>query len=322
MSKRAKRIAFGVVIIILLLLILLRNRSPFGKGNSSFASEPETGITRIEFSLGGKTLTLEKAGEEWLLNGGSKTRKSGILFILRVLEDIKIKSPVSPELFEAEITAKSIEPVRVKVYERRKLIKSFFVYKTGSNVYGNIMKMRSGSKPFIVYVPGFEGDIGSGFTNNELFWLPYTIFNLMPSEIASVDFENLSDTANSFSILNKNHIFNLSDRWNSISGWDTSLVKRYLTYFTMIPFEKWALDLGEAEKRKIESGKPLYRISVEQVNRTKSVLTLWERKAEGDSSLIKDSDRMFGKTDNREELFIIRYFDIDPLLKKRSYFFR
>ena len=36
--------------------------------------------------------------------------------------------------------------------------------KPASNIYGNIMKMKSGSKPFIVYVPGFEGDIGSGFT--------------------------------------------------------------------------------------------------------------------------------------------------------------
>jgi hypothetical protein len=35
----------------------------------------------------------------------------------------------------------------------------------------------------------------------------------------------------------------------------------------------------------------------------------------------KDSDRLFGKTQNNDELFIIRYFDIDPLLKKRSYFF-
>jgi len=321
MSKGVIRIVLGVVIFLLLLLILLRNRSPFGKGNSSFASEPASGITRIEFSQAGNSLTLEKDGENWLLNGRNKTRKSGILFIIRVLEEIKIKSPVSPELFESEITAKGVEPVRVKVFERRKLIKSFYVYKTGSNVYGNIMKMRSGSKPFIVYIPGFEGDIGSAFTDNELFWQPYTIFNLLPSEIASVDFESLADTSNSFSILNKNHIVNLTDRRNNISGWDTSLVKRYLSYFTMIPFESWALDLGAEEKSKIESERPLYRITVEQVKGTVSVLTLWEKKADEVSSRINDSDRMFGKTGDREELFIIRYFDIDPLLKKRSYFF-
>jgi hypothetical protein len=90
----------------------------------------------------------------------------------------------------------------------------------------------------------------------------------------------------------------------------------------MIPFECWATDLGPEEKSQIESGKPLYRITVTQVNGTASVLTLWEKTIKGEGSQIKDSDRMYGKTDTRDEFFIIRFFDIDPLLKKRSYFFR
>jgi hypothetical protein len=35
-----------------------------------------------------------------------------------------------------------------------------------------------------------------------------------------------------------------------------------------------------------------------------------------------DSDRLLGKTDEKDQLFIIRYFDIDPLIKKRDYFFQ
>jgi hypothetical protein len=34
-----------------------------------------------------------------------------------------------------------------------------------------------------------------------------------------------------------------------------------------------------------------------------------------------DSDRLLGKTDENDEFFIMRYFDIDPLIKNRSYFF-
>ena len=129
------------------------------------------------------------------MNGTAETRKSGILFIIRVLKEMKIKSPVSPELFNSEIKGKGILPVRVKVYEKRKLLKTFLVYKTSSNIYGNIMKMRDSSKPFIVCVPGYDGDICSVFTLNELFWQPYQVFNLMPSEISSVQFENFSDTS-------------------------------------------------------------------------------------------------------------------------------
>jgi hypothetical protein len=313
----------GVILITatgLLLLILLKSRSPFGKSNSSFATEPESEITRIEFSQGGKKLSLNKENEIWLINGKTEARKSSILFILRVLQEIKIKSPVSAGLFEKEITERGVLPVSVKVYEKRKLLKSIIVYKTHSNVYGNIMKTRAGSKPFILYLPGFEGDIGSGFTVNELFWKPYTVFNLMPSEIVSVKFENFSDTASSFSIINKNR-YVISDLKREIKGWDSTLVTRYLSYFTWIPFESWALDISEAERNETESRTPVYRITVVTSSEVTHVLTLWDRYIESGGLKEKDTDRLFGKTQDCNEFFIMRYFDIDPLLKKRSYFF-
>ena len=306
----------------LLLFVILKSRVPFGKGNSSFASGPVKEITKVEFSEGGRKLSLEKVGENWLLNGKDETRKSGILFIIRVLKELKIKSPVSSELFEKEITGKGIIPVKVKVYEKRKLLKTFLVYKTQSNTYGNIMKIHGSSKPFIVYVPGYDGDIGSGFTLNELFWQPYTVFNLMPSEIISVTFDNYSDTASSFAIINRDHFIVRSGLGSGdLQGWDSTLVKRYLSYYAWIPFEAWAFEIGEEEKKAIELRQPLYRITVDISGGKQTILTLWERMTGGDSVKSRDSDRLLGKTKNRDALFVMRYFDIDPLIKKRAYFF-
>jgi hypothetical protein len=321
MNKTIIRSLLGAVIVIILFLIFSKTRSPFGKDNSSFASEPEKEITRIEFTDGKQKLTLEKAGDNWLLNGKIETRKSSIQFIIRILKEIRIKSPVSSELFESEITAKGIIPVKVKVYERRKLLRSFLVYKSRSNKYGNIMKTREGAKPFIVYLPGYEDDIGSAFTLKELFWQPYSIFNLLPSEIESIDFENVTDPANSFLILNKNHHYIVSDKVRDLTGWDSARVTRYLSYFTRIPFESWAFEIGEEEQKNIENQQPLYRITVTSTGGKKTILTLWERMTQENNQTKEDSDRLLGKTQERNELFVIRYFDIDPILKKRSYFF-
>ena len=317
-NKVLVRSVFFIIVIGLILLILFRPKLPFGKNNSSFASEPREEITKIEFSEGGKRLNLEKKGENWLINGKSEVRKSGMLFILRILKEIKIKSPISADLFGSEIIEKNVIPVKVKVYEKKRLLKSFLVYKTASNVFGNIMKIKESSKPFIVYVPGYDGDIGSGFTLNELFWQPYTVFNLLPSEISSVNLENFSDTASSFSIINRNHHYFLSGNASKMTGWDSSRVFRYISYFAWVPFESWALNIGETEKKSIEAKQPLYRISVDNITGKRSVLTLWGM-LKGTKEI--DSDRLFGKTDEKDELFIIRYFDIDPLIKKRSYFF-
>ena len=315
------RSIFLFIVIGLILLILFKSRSPFGKTNSSFATEPQRDITKIEFSESGKRLSLEKKGEIWLINGKIETRKSGILFILRILTEIKIKSPVSQELFESEITGKGIIPVKVKVYEKRRLLKTFLVYKTRSNNYGNIMKIKETSNPFIVYVPGYEGDIGSGFTLNELFWQPNTVFNLLPSEIASVNLENLTDTSSSFSIVNRNHHYFLSGNAGNLTRWDSTLVTRYLSYFARIPFESWAFEMGDTEKKMVESRQPLYRITVSTTSGKKTVLTLWGMMTGENSTKSIDSDRLLGKTQDRDGLFIMRYFDIDPLIKKRSYFF-
>jgi hypothetical protein len=318
MKKIIVRIIFLVIITSLAVLLFLKVRSPFGTNNSSFAAEPKKEITRIDFSQEGKTLTLSKNGDNWLVNGKSEVRKSGVNFILRILSEIKIKSPVSPDLFSTEITGKKINPVRVKVYENGRVIKSFLVYKTNSNIYGNIMKIKGSSKPFIVCVPGYEGDIGSGFTLNELFWQPYTVFNYLPSEITSVRFENLTDSSASFAITNRNHHYFINGDAGNLTGWDSSLVFRYISYFARVPFESWALEITDAQQKNIENQKPLYRITVLGTLNRKTVLTLWSISSEKGT----DSDRLYGKTDEKDKLFIMRYFDIDPLIKKRSYFFR
>lgn len=321
MNKIIVRGVFLFIIIVLLLMILFTRRSPFGKSNSSFGSEPKEEITRIEFSENGKKLTLQKKGETWLVNGKAEARKSGVLFIIRILKEIKIKSPVSPDLFESETSGKKIIPVRVMVYEKSRLLKSFYVFKTRSNIYGNVMKIKASSKPYIVYVPGYSGDIGSVFSASELFWQSYTVFNFLPSEIASVIIENPSDTASSFSISQKDHHFTLSGNKGNLSGWDSSLVTRYISYFAFVPFESWSFELDEGAKKLIEAQLPLYRITVNTTSGRKKVLTLWRKNSGKNGENAVDSDRLYGKTDDVDALFVMRYFDIDPLIKKRSYFF-
>jgi hypothetical protein len=318
-----KAIIFTVVTIPLLILVvcLLRERSPFGDRNTSFASGSGKEITGIEFTDDRNTLILDKKGEEWIVNKKYETRKSSIMFILKILTEMEIKSPVTPELFDKEITGNGITPVKVKVSSKGKTIRSFLVYKTASNSYGNIMKLRKGLKPFIVYVPGNEVEIGSAFTLNELFWRPYTVFNMLPSDIYSVTLENMTDTGSSFRIKNENRRLSLFSLSEELTGWDTSRVIRYISYFTHVPFESWAFNLSDQEKEKLKTIVPLYRITVVSPAGERKVLTLWERSVYENGVEKKDTDRLLAKTEDNDEIFIIRYTDIDPLLKRRSYFF-
>jgi hypothetical protein len=321
MSKPLVKYFLIFIVLGALLFFMFRGRMPFGKSNSSFAIESKTEISRIDFYQGDKKLTIEKSGDRWLMNKKAEARKSAVSFILRTLREMKIKSPVSADIFENEIISKKVDPIKVNVYEKRRLVKSFFVYKTGSNIYGNIMKMKASSKPFIVYIPGYEDNIGTHFILNELFWKPYLVFNLLPSQIESIRFENISDTSSSFLINCKKKVYSLSDGKRVLTGWDTLKLKRYLTYFTAISFESWAFDLPETEKRSIESTMPLYRITVKQTDGLETDLSIREKWISVNDEKKRDSDRVWAKTNIQDAIFVMRYFDLDPILKKRSYFF-
>ncbi|MBW6502184.1 MAG: hypothetical protein K0B05_12395 [Bacteroidales bacterium] len=310
------------LIVILVVIFLVRNRSPFGRSNISFAVDPGREITAIELNDGEKRLLLERKGDEWLINGSLAARKSSIHFITAILMGIRIKSPVSEELYKAEVAEKELKPVRVRVYGRSRTIGSFYVYKTGSNTYGNIMKIRERSKPFIVHLPGYEGEIGSAFTLNELYWQPYTVFNILPSEIASVKLENFRDTTSSFTIRKNVNLYTLSDHSGELAGWDTSRIARYLSYFIRIPFERWAFEAGTDDSRFVmPADQPVYRITVNRTDGSQKSLIITERIINENGIERTDSDRVLGQTENHDDSFIMRYFDLDPILKKKSYFF-
>jgi hypothetical protein len=321
MMRKAFMYSLISILFLLLVIYFLKERSPFGGKNTSFAVDPKNEITAIEFTDSKGTLYLEKKGEEWIVNRKFETRKSSILFILKILTEMEIKSPVTPEMFNKEIVENGITPVKVKVSDKGRIIKSFLVYKTVSNTYGNIMKLGEGSKLFIVYVPGNDIEIGSAFTLNELFWQPYTVFNLLPSDIYSVKLENMADTGASFRIENENHRFRLYGQSKELTGWDTSRIIRYISYFTHVPFESWVFNLSAGEKEKIKNQEPLYEISVRETGGNKIFLMLWERSIDENGVRKRDTDRLWAKKDRNDEIFIIRFTDIDPLLKKRSYFF-
>ncbi|HOK26946.1 MAG TPA: hypothetical protein PLX87_10520 [Bacteroidales bacterium] len=305
------------------LFMLFRQRVPFGRGNTDFAVDGKTEITRVVFFEKDMKLVLSKNSEnEWIAGKNVPARDEAVRFLIKVLKEMKVKSPVTSDTFTEEIVREKIEPVKVHVYERRRLRKSLFVYRTGSNMYGNIMKMRASSKPYIMFVPGYETDIGSYFTADPLFWQPFIIFNFMPSEIEEVVLQNYSDTSASFRIIHNNkNISLLTAGGIPAACCDTTKVRRYISYFTYIPFERWATELTGEKKEEIKSLVPLFRINLKTKEGQNVSLTIWQKSMTSDEGKeVVDNDRVWGKTGDIDEIFVMRYFDIDPVLKKISYF--
>ena len=322
--KMPKRIAWLAALVVcaglLLLIMLPGTKSSFGKRDTGFSVPAGPDITRIEMTQGDEKVVLRYDGAGWVVNNGGETRKSAVNFLLQTLREIAIKSPVSDEHFEKEVVEKGIVPVRVKVWSGRRMINSFLVYKTESNIYGNIMKKAGKTKPFIVSIPGYEGAIGSNFNMNELFWMPFNVFSYIPGDIASVKVDYQASPEESFTVYNPSLQLHDTIGESAVAEFDNVKIKRYLSYFTWVPFESWAFDMEEAVADSIIASAPLATITVTLPGGDSGTLTIWERTMAVDGGLATDTDRAWGRRDDGK-LFLVRYFDIDPLLRRKSYFF-
>jgi len=314
-----RNIILSVFLLALVVIIIVTaGRTHFGSGEKSFTGKAGDRITRVEMTSEEGVLTLELNEGRWIVNKRYEARTSAVEFLRSILAGMRIKSAVSADLFVRDTTSQGNGPVKVKTHAGRKRNSSFIVFRTQSNSYGNFMKLNARSKPYIMHLPGFDGNIGSVFTVNENYWRPFTIFNLLPSEIASVEIRNENNSDYEFTITNYGGVPGFKAINIDFSGWDTSAVRRYISYFTYIPFEQWATDLPSSSRDSIIRSAPAFRIIVKETTGGSSDLQLWHRTG---SSGKPDTDRLWGRINDNDNIFIVRYIDIDPILKKRSYFF-
>lgn len=306
-----------------LLMVLSGQRTPFGRKNTSFRVDENKEITRVVFYEGDNKLVLTKREKIWIVGGGNEARPAAVSMLMLILREMQVKSPVNPEVFREMIPA-GTEPVKVSVYSGWRLRRSFFVYRTTSNAYGNIMKMRVSSRPFIMHVPGLEEDIGSYFNADQLFWQPFLIFNIMPSELSFVEVKNLRDTASSYKIYNEQDEVKFETSFYSENrAPDTSKIKRYLSYYSYVPFERPVYNLSPGETDGIVASKPLYIITAEKKDGTLRTLKVWEKYTDNQSGAkISDTDRVYGMIEGTGRLVLIRFFDIDPILRNAGYFLK
>ncbi len=247
----------------------------------------------------------------WILNGKEEARKAAVTFLLATLEGMEPKSPVSEKTFDELIVKFSGRPVSVRVYSGHRKVKSFIVYHFNDPDYSSVFRKSAGSTPYLVYLPGYDFDAGSVFTSETDYWRPFTVFEIMPSEIAKVKMDFSGDPSRSFVIFKDKGIAILE----GTVSFDTIAVKRYISYFVNVPFESITTGLDKQGEASVAGSSPVFTLTVTTNDGESHVLRGWRRQYGTEA----DTDRLWGKLDDGR-LFVMRYLDIDPLLKKRSYF--
>ncbi|MQY79593.1 MAG: hypothetical protein GH151_10450 [Bacteroidetes bacterium] len=317
---------FGALLLLIVLIVVLKK--PFLTNDTEFAIKDLDEVTKIVLDDKNRTLTLEKKDFEWRVNNKYPARTNAIQFFLETLSRIKIKSPVSEEKFQEDIAENEITIVNVQIFRKAKLLRKYTVFKVNSNPYGNYVRMRRNSKPFIANIPGYSGNVGVFFITHESFWQPFTVFHYYTNEIASVKVEHILNPGLSFLIIQEAQgqyeLYSLPDR-TSIHQFDSVAVARYLTYFTNIQFDTRIQDINPVKKDSIFSSEPQYFISLtDKQGKETSVkifpILIENKETQSGTSKIYDLNRVYAQINKSKDPVVFKYIVIDPILKDITYF--
>lgn len=308
------------LLLFLVLFLVLKSRNPFGKSNSGFSIDWSDELKNVKLHKADESLELTRDNEKWVVNSSFAARKSAINMLISTLSSLEIKSPVSDDIFDEFVSGPDLVPLRVELSGRGRRRSEFLIYKNAHPEFGSILKLSPRSKPYFVQVPGYKTDPGSLFVTDQKFWMPYHIFNLHPDRILSIKLEFKDPELDDIEIKRKERGSSVFVNGSEIELADSLRTGRYISYFTFVPFENWAFDIDVTYKEDLLSSTPEMEFTLYIVDGSEINLRLWTRFNESDKGLIPDTDRLLGSLNKSSDLFVVKYFDVDPIIKSSAYF--
>ena len=309
-----------------LIAVVITSRQCGGYTTSSdyFAVKNSKRVTSVILERNNEKLLLKREKTGWKVNDKKEASTATVRFFLETLSRATIKSTVAESLFRNDLASNPVPVVRVTIKKTPGLTKSYLVYQVSSNPYGNYFKKREKGIPYVVNIPGFSGDIGSLYVTNEKFWLPHEVFRYQPSQIRMVSLEYKPGEKSSFMIRQERsghiELYSLPGEL-PVQDVNRAKLSRYLTYFNVLRYERPVLETDSVNVKALLSSTPVHHITVEDTTGKEITLRTYPIVNQNvDSGSQVDLNRIYGQINEEKELVIIRYMDIDPILKDLSYF--
>ncbi len=332
----------GIILVILLGSIsfwfIINNKRSTNKDTlRDFAVKDTASIDKLFLAdKKGRTITLEKKSlGKWILNGKYNPRMDVLETLLYTIQKVDVKEPVSKKAYNNVIKRLSSDAVKCEIYSKGELIKAYYVGSETQDLTGTYMllidltTMEASAKPFVTYIPGFEGYLTTRYFTEEIGWRDRTVFSYTPSEIKSVRMEVPNNPEYGYEVLalDKN-VFDLKmiSTKKSLPNIDTLAIKQYLSYFQQLNFESFEVEMSPHEMDSVKNSTPINIITVTnkegKINRVK----FFSRKLKQGAIEIEgkkvefDPERMSAVLDNGKDFVFVQYYTFGKVMPPSSYF--
>ena len=298
------------------------------KDDKDFAIADTSAVQKIFITDKGKhqiTLTRNN-GNYWIVNGKYIARKDAIDLLLQGMHDIRVNRPVSLAEHNNVVKEMSNDAIKVEIFtSKNSPEKTYYVGSPGPNYQGNYFLMEGSKQPYIVEIPGFDGEERVRYILEERDWRSRNLMHLLPSEIRKVSVQYFDDRKNeSFVIEAKNlNEFILEPAAQP----DEKKCFAFFNEFRKLNALAFALDVADVNAFKTTS--PFAIIEVETTTADKKTLELIhvpfgrrskKRVDDLGHPMSFDSENYYAWANNHTDFVLIQDFTLRNILKLRKDF--
>ena len=327
MKKTLVYILFIVVLASIAVYIYLQDRSnTLNPELTNFALQERERVDSVLIGQAGRKVKLHRQGDRWYVNESLYARENAVDQLFNLMEDIRVEAP-APQKNRDEIVDLFREPpLRVRVYQGKRLIRDYLVEDSEYKKGVTYMMVSGSGQPYLMDLPGYDGDLASLYESDAGYWRERTLFDYSGPDMRSVKVDYPGDTDRSFHLFYRDEQFLLESlpEEQPVKPFSSNKAARYLSYFANVRFHSLLVDQpGLLDS--LRQATPYCSISIRDENGRDRQLFTYRKPSEGQKDAFGqdapfDLNFLYGRYQDSKEILLIKYTEIDPLLKEIDYF--
>jgi hypothetical protein len=268
-------------------------------------------LQRLTFHYQTQTTVLNKGRMHWLVNEKYKARPNLIQLMKTGLAKAEVKRPVADENKKRIAQQLQQNGILVKA-ETASGIVSFLVAPNDNDANSSYYMAEGSQEPFVIFVPGFSGDMTNLFRMDESGWRSRIIFNSTPMSLQGVAVSYPTQAQHNFSIQwNSDRTFSIGDI--QATNIDTAKVINYLAEFEQIGVEAYIYEGRETKIAALQKNAPQAIIDVKDLapSATHRLLVYGES---------KELKGIYGIVEPENDLVVLKPEVLFSLLVRKEFF--
>jgi len=189
MKKNIGYLLLLIVLAVAVYFFVFRSRETTLNGkDNAFSVKDTSSINKIFLAdMSGRHITLQRTSDKWIMNNTHPVRSDVIQGLLSTIKEIEVKYPVAEIAHNNVVKELSTTAIKVELYDKQNaLIKSYYVGGPDPTQSGTYMILPNSDKPYVIYIPGFNGYVTTRYSLDTDVWRDRTIFSFSIPQISSV----------------------------------------------------------------------------------------------------------------------------------------